>query len=250
MIRLEGVSVSGGGGPVLQDVQLAVNGGELVVIYGPGGAGKSMLLAVAAGRRPPERGAVSISERSLADLQPSSLPLVHRNVAYLPSRPPLLEDETVLENVMLALAVRGADVAASETGAWRALTMLAIEGASERRVRALASGERRLVALARALAGSPPVLVLDEPTAGLDRRSSDRVLSVLASVRDHGATVLVATSDDDTAQALTARGARRVRLDGGRLHGGLPGITLLPRRQEEPAPVAIARIELRRQGTP
>jgi ABC-type ATPase involved in cell division len=250
MIRLEGVCLTSAGRVVLEDVQLAVNGGEMVVIHGPGGAGKSMLLAIAAARRPSERGAVSISERSVADLQRSSLPLVHRNVAYLPPEPPLLDDETVLENVMLALAVRGADVAGSETGAWRAMAMLGIEASSERLVGSLASGERRLVALARALAGAPPVLVLDEPTAGLDRRTCDRVLAVLASVRDHGATVLTATSDEEIAQALAARGARRVRLEGGRLHGGLPGITLLPRRHEEPAAVPIARIELRRQGSP
>src|SRR3954447_2419648 len=167
MIRLEGVCVTSAGRAVLEDVQLAVNAGELVVIHGPGGAGKSMLLAIAAARRAPERGAVSISERSLGDLQRSSLPLVHRNVAYLPAEPPLLDDETVLENVMLALAVRGADVAGSETGAWRAMAMLGIEEHSERLAGTLASGERRLVALARALAGAPPVLVLDQPTAGL-----------------------------------------------------------------------------------
>jgi ABC-type ATPase involved in cell division len=250
MIRLEGVRLSSAGRTVLDDVQLAVGAGELVAIHGPGGAGKSVLLAIAAARRQPDRGAVWIADRNVADLQRSSLPLVHRDLAYLPPDPPLLDDETALENVMLAVAVRGADVDGSETGAWRALSMLGAEPIAERRVATLATGERRLVALARALAGSPPVLVLDEPAAGLDRRAWDRTLGVLSSVRDHGATVLVATGDEETAQALGARGGRRVRLDGGRLHGGLPGITLLPRRPEEPAAVAIARIELRRQGSP
>jgi ABC-type ATPase involved in cell division len=250
MIRLEGVSLFDGGPDgraVLDDVHLAVTAGELVVIHGPGGSGKSLLLAVAAARRPPDQGSVWISSRSVADLQRSSLPLVHRNLAYLPADPPLLDDETVLENVMLALAVRGAEVAASETGARRALAMMGLEGCAGRRVGAVASGERKLVALARALAGAPPVLVLDDPSAGLDGDERERALGVLAAVRDHGATVLVATSDDQTAQALVARGARRVRLQAGRLHGGLPGIALLPRRPEE-APAPIARIELRRRG--
>jgi hypothetical protein len=58
----------------------------------------------------------------------------------------------------------------------------------------------------------------------------------------------MATSDDDTVRTLVAQGGRRARLEGGRLHGGLPGITLLPRRKEEGGAPPVARIELRRQG--
>jgi ABC-type ATPase involved in cell division len=243
------VCLFGAGRVLLDDVHLAVGAGELVVVHGPAGSGKSLLLAVAAARRPPAQGAVWISGRSVADLQRSSLPLVHRNVAYLPSDAPLLEDETALENVMLALAVRGADPSTSEGGALRALAMLGLQACADRPLGALASGERRLVALARALAGAPPLLVLDDPTTGLDRQERDRALTVLATLRDHGATVLHATSDEDTVRTLAAKGARRARLEGGRLHGGLPGITLLPRRLEEAAAAPIARIELRRQGS-
>jgi ABC-type ATPase involved in cell division len=259
MIRLEAVSVAaaerrGRGRPeagrlLLEDVHLAAGARELVVVHGPGGAGKSVLLAVAAARRAPQQGTVWISSRSLADLQRSSLPLVHRDIAYLPSDPLLIEDETALENVMLALAVRGAEIEESEAAARRALATLGIEGCAERPVDTLASSERRLVALARTLAGSAPVLVLDEPTAGLAYRERELALAALAAVRDQGATVLLATGDEETAQALAARGGRRVRLQEGRLHGGLPGITLLPRRSEEPgAPTPIARIELRRRS--
>jgi ABC-type ATPase involved in cell division len=221
--------------------------GELLAIHGPAGSGLSLLLVIAAARRAPALGDVWIAGRSVAGLQRSSLPLVHRDVAYLPRDPPLLEDETVLENVMLALAVRGANVPASETGALQALTALGLQGCAARSVSRLAGGERRLVALARALAGAAPLLVLDDPTAGLDGDETERALAALASARDGGTAVLVASSDDDVIEALTARGARRARLESGRLHGGLPGITLLPRRAEE-APGAPARSELRRQG--
>jgi ABC-type ATPase involved in cell division len=247
LIRLEGVCLFGEGRALLDDVYLAVMAGELLAIQGPAGSGKTLLLAIAAARRAPARGEVWISERSVAGLQRSSLPLVHRDVAYLPPDPPLLEDETVLENVMLALAVRGADVPASEAGGLQALTTLGLQACAARRVDGLAGGERRLVALARALAGSARLLVLDDPTAGLDRNERERALAALASARDGGTAVLLATSDDEAIEALTARGARRARLDGGRLHGGLPGITLLPRREEASAP-ATARIELRRRG--
>jgi ABC-type ATPase involved in cell division len=250
MIRLEGVCLSAGGRALLEDVHLAVTAGELVVVHGATGAGKSVLLAVAAARRVPRQGAVWISSRNLADLQRPSLPMVHRNVAYLPGDPPLLEEETILENVMLALAVRGAEVLASEEGARRALAMLAIEGDAGRRVGSLCAGQRRLVAVARALAGAPPVLVLDEPTLGLAAGDRDRVLDALVSVRDGGAAVLLATSDEPTAQVAAARGARRVRLEAGRLHGGLPGITLLPRPAETRAATDVARPERRSHGAP
>jgi ABC-type multidrug transport system ATPase subunit len=248
LIRLEGVCLFGGGRVLLDDVHLAVRAGELVVVHGPAGAGKTLLLAIAAARRPPAQGAVAISGRSVAELQRSSLPLVHRSVGYLPPHPPLIDDETAIENVMLALAVRGAEVAASEGAALRALAALGLQACADRRVETLAGGERRLVALARALAGAPPLLVLDEPTAGLDARERDRALTALAAARDQGATVLMATSDDDTVRTLVAQGGRRARLEGGRLHGGLPGITLLPRRKEEGGAPPVARIELRRQG--
>jgi len=248
LIRLEGVCLFGEGRALLEDVHLAVMAGDLLAIHGPAGSGKSLLLAIAAARRTPARGEVWIAERSVASLQRSSLPLVHRDVAYLPPDSPLLEDETVLENVMLALAVRGADVPASETGALQALTALGLQGCTARRLNGLAGGERRLVALARALAGAAPLLVLDDPTGGLDANETERALVALASARDGGTAVLLATSDDDAIEALTARGARRARLDGGRLHGGLPGITLLPRRAEEASAAATARNELRRQG--
>jgi putative ABC transport system ATP-binding protein len=245
MIRLEGVSLFGAGRVLLDNVHLHVAGGELVVIHGAGGSGKSLLLAVAAARRLPEQGTVWVAERSVRDLQRASLPLVHRSVAYLPAEPPFIEDEPVLENVMLALAVRGGDVGSSETGALRALATLGVEACAERRMDAIAGGERRLVALARALAGGPSLVVLDDPTRGLDGRERDRALAALAGARDRGAAVLTATSDEATVQALTARGARRVRLQDGRLHGGLPGVTLLPRPAE-----AIAALRLDRRGEP
>jgi ABC-type lipoprotein export system ATPase subunit len=248
LIRLEGVCLSGDGHALLDDVCLAVTAGELLAIHGPAGSGKSLLLTIASARRAPAKGEVWIAERRMAGLQRSSLPLVHRDVAYLPPDPPLVEDETALENVMLALAVRGADVPASETGAMQALTTLGLQACAARRLDGLAGGERRLVALARALAGAAPVLVLDDPTAGLDRNERERALAALASARDGGTAVLLATSDDEAIEALTARGGRRARLDHGRLHGGLPGITLLPRRTDD-ASVPTARIELRRQGS-
>jgi ABC-type ATPase involved in cell division len=248
MLRLEDVSLAVGGVTRLDQLNLVVGSGELVVVHGPRGAGKSLLLAIASARRPPDGGQVWISTRKVGDLQRSSLPLVHRSVAYLPPLAPLLDDESVLENVMLAPAVRGSDVDQCRLAALEALVLTGIEECADRPVAALSSGERRLCAVARALAGPPAGLVLDDPTAGMCPADRDRVLAGLAAVAGKGTAVLFATNDEMLAQATTARGGRRVRLEGGRLTGGLPGIALVPRLGAEPEP--LERPEPRARSSP
>jgi ABC-type ATPase involved in cell division len=229
LIRLEGVSFARDGRTVLDDVMLAMNKGELVVVQGARAAGKSALLAICAARLSPSSGVVCISDRNVGDLQRSSLPLVRRNISYLPPAPPLCEGDSVLDNVMLPLGVRGWELDASEAGALRALFALGLEDRRMTRVGALSAGERQMVALARALAGAPPLVVLDEPAAGLGADDRERVVAALDSARGDGSTILCATSDEGFAQELGERNARRVLLDNGHLSGGLPGITLVPR---------------------
>jgi ABC-type ATPase involved in cell division len=241
VIRLEGVCFARGGRAVLDEITLAVNAAELVVVQGARAAGKSALLAIAAARLGPDAGQVWISDRNVGGLQRSSLPLVRRNIAYLPAAAPLVDDDSVLENVMLALGVRGWELAACEAGARRALFLLGLDDRRHDPVTALSAGERQLVALARTLAGTPPVIVLDEPAAGLDADDRHCVVAALAAARDEGSAVLAATSDDGLAAAIVQRGARRVRLEQGRLHGGLPGISLVPRPMIDEPTIVEAR---------
>lgn len=233
---------------MLDQVTLAANSAELVVVEGPRAAGKSVLLAIAAARLSPDSGTVWISDRKLGDLQRSSLPLVRRNIAYLPPAPAFLDEDSVLDNVMLPLAVRGWEVDASETGALRALFMLGLDDRRGATVASLSAGERQLVALARAMTGAPAVMILDEPAAGLDADDRDRVVAALAAARADGTAVLCATSDAAFAQTLAQRNARRVRLESGRLSGGLPGISLVPRLSSSSSELPVFG-EARRQGS-
>jgi len=180
-------------GPVLlAHVSLAVAPDALVCVTGPTGSGKSALLAVAAALEPPRAGAVRLAGRDVAAIEEGALRGV---LQWLPAHPGLLEgrvrdvldvgrgldDETlhaVIERVGLAdvLAGRGgldAVVGGAGTG--------------------LSGGEQRLLALARLLAGSPRVLVLDEPTAGLDERAAAKVRDAVAAA---GAAVLAASHDE------------------------------------------------------
>jgi ABC-type sulfate/molybdate transport systems ATPase subunit len=96
-----------------------------------------------------------------------------------------------------------------------------------RLARSLSTGQQRLVALARALVGPPPLVVVDEPAAGLGGDDREGIVGALVWARDRGCAVLCATSDPGFAQMLVDEGGRRVNLEGGRMAGG-PAIGLVP----------------------
>jgi ABC-type ATPase involved in cell division len=227
VIWLEGVSILRQGSPALENITIGVAGAELVVLLGASGSGKSSLLQVMAGVRAPDSGAVWIAEHNIVGLQSSSLPYVRRNIGYLPPEPILIPEETVLENIMLALAVRGQDIESAEADAREILAMVGDSAWEARLARNLSTGQQRLVALARALVGPPPLLILDEPGAGLGGEERDSVNSALLWARDQGCAVLCATADEAFAEVLVEAGARQVRLAEGRIVGA-PAIGLVP----------------------
>jgi ABC-type transport system involved in cytochrome bd biosynthesis fused ATPase/permease subunit len=185
VLRLERVGVSyPERGRVLDGVELELQPGERVAIVGPSGAGKSTLLALLLGFVQADAGRATAAGVDLATIDPSAW---RRQLAWVPQRP-LLEPGTV------AAAVRLGAKAATDDDVRDALSAagLAISPAAD--VRTLSAGEQRRVAFARALLRGAPLLLLDEPTAHLDARSSELVVDVLATLpRDR--TVLVATHD-------------------------------------------------------
>lgn len=236
VLRLERVTCRRGDRLVLDEVSLTVAPGELVVVHGGRGAGKTTLLAVAAGARGADEGSVLVGDRDLAGLQRGSLPFVRRNVAYLPPDPPFVADETALENVMLALAVRGENLDAAEAAAFEALAVVGMSDVADAEIRSLSAGELRLVALARAIVGRPAAIVLDEPAASLSTADRRLAAAAIAAARDAGAAVLCATAEEAFVEVLAASDGRRVRLDNARLHGATASISLVrePRDLREP----------------
>jgi ABC-type ATPase involved in cell division len=218
-IGFSGVTLRSGGRALVTRAHLAIAPGELWLVTGDRGSGKSLLLAAAAGAYQPREGSVAIAGRELSGLQASARPYVRRNIGYLPAEPPLVREESALENVMLALGVRGFGPGEAEHIARRTLDELGAGACADRRVAALSLGERRLVALARALAGPPPIAVIDEPSAGLGEADRARIGAQLASARAAGAAVLVASNDALLVAALLAQGARQLHLEGGELRG-------------------------------
>jgi putative ABC transport system ATP-binding protein len=220
-IGFSGVTLQRGGRPLLERAHLSIGPSELVLVTGPRGAGKSLMLAAAAGVVKPDEGIVLIAGRQLQSLQSSAWPYVRRNIGYLPADPPFVRGETALENVMLALGVRGFAPGEAELLARRTLAQIGAEelATDARPIHDLSVGERRLVAIARALAGPPPIVVLDEPSAGLDRVDRDRLAEAMALARAGGASILCASNDGALGEALRASGARHLVLNHGHLEG-------------------------------
>ena len=241
MIWLEGVGCQRDGSIVLDAVSLGVARSEIIVIEGGASSGKSTLLELAAVVRMPDRGAVWFAGRNTASLQRASLPFVRRNIGYCTEDPLLLPEDSVLANVMMALAVRGESPARAEQAARDALALVKASELVNRQVASLSSGQKRAVALARSVAGPPPLVVADEPAAGFGDEARAIVAAALVAARNQGAAVLAATADTALADALVRVGGRRIHLDQGRI-AGAPAMGLVPALTPSPVPEAQARV--------
>ena len=138
-------------------------------VYGPSGAGKTSLLETIAGLREPTSGSIELHGRDVTLLPPRS-----RRVGYVPQDDALFPHLSVRQNIFYGARERGDDV----------LDVLEVRALLDRGVRNLSGGERKRVALARALVTRPDLLLLDEPLAGVDIALRDRVLDYLVRVRD------------------------------------------------------------------
>ena len=190
----------------VRGVSLDVARGEYVAIVGPSGCGKSTLLNLVGGIDHPDAGSVAIDGRRvdrMRDAEATAFRL--RHVGFVFQRFYLMPSLTALENVELPLAeakVRRADRLE------RARELLAYVGLGERgghRPAQLSGGEQQRVAVARALANRPPLVLADEPTGELDATTGAEMIALFDRVNRDGTTILVVTHDEDLARA-----ARRV----------------------------------------
>jgi ABC-type ATPase involved in cell division/cell division protein FtsX len=224
-IRLVGIAKSFGKHAVLKDVNLNVAAGELFEVTGPSGAGKTTLLRLIHGQLRPNAGEVWVRGRGLHRWWRRGLGTVRRDVAFIFQEQRLLPRLNAFENIVLALQVRDPHVP-SRTIKQRALTSLeSVHLANRRRAypHQLSAGERQRIAIARALAAKPRVLLADEPLAGLDDDNAAMVTQLLEAAAANGTTVIVATHRHTfpasrilrlpSAKVMT-NGARKLRLNG------------------------------------
>lgn len=207
-IRLDGVSFSYGRTPALENVTFCVPAAELIYVVGPSAAGKTTLLKLLHGELKPRRGGILVDGRDLARAGARTRRQLRRRVAVVFQDYRLLRRLTVVENV--AYALRVADLWLPRKEALRRATeALEAVGIAER-ARAfpnqISGGQQQRLAIARALAARPAILLADEPTASLDRLEAKKILALFERAAKDGTTVLVATHDAE----LVARSRRRV----------------------------------------
>ena len=194
LANLAGVAAGYGDRTVFDRLDLVLRGGTWTAVTGPSGSGKSTLMSVIAGLLPPRAGTVIVGDGPW-DQRSRGARAEHRRrwVSLLPQRPAMLEALTVRENLQLTVGMRGApgDQQVVEELADR----LALTRLLDQPVELLSGGERQRAALARALIGSAPLLLLDEPTSQQDESSVERVVRVLEEERAAGRSVVTASHD-------------------------------------------------------
>ena len=182
----------------LADTSFTVSGGEYAVLMGKSGCGKTTILEAIAGLRPLERGSIRLAGREVTQLRPAD-----RRIGYVPQDGALFNTMSVRDNLGFALDVRGEARSAiakrvEELAAWLELAHLL-----DRRPGNLSGGEKQRVALGRALASRPPVLLLDEPLSSLDDDTRDQLIDVLNCLRQsREVTVLHVTHNRGEAERL------------------------------------------------
>jgi branched-chain amino acid transport system ATP-binding protein len=204
MLRLERISSGYGRSPVLHEVSMEVNKGEIVALIGANGAGKSTLLNTVMGLVPLSSGAITLEGRRLENLATPAI--VRAGLAQVPERRQLFGTMTVEENLRLGAYARTdrAAVPATLEEQFKLFPIL-----SERRRQAaqtLSGGEQQMLAIARAMMARPRLLLLDEPSLGLAPLLVERIMLLIRSLREAGGTVLVVEQNARAALGIADRG--------------------------------------------
>jgi lipoprotein-releasing system ATP-binding protein len=200
---------------VLNGADLAIKAGELVALIGPSGSGKSTLLQVAGLLDTPQQGEIIISGESAGNASDTERTrLRNRHIGFIYQFHHLLGECTAEENIMLPCLLAGASKAQARERAQSLLEKLGIEARASHLPSQMSGGEQQRVAIGRALANKPKLILGDEPTGNLDPATSDNVTMLLLDVvKSEGAAALIATHN----MQLAGRLSRAVTLDQGQV---------------------------------
>ncbi len=214
LVQLAGVQKWFGDLHVLQDIDLSIDAGEVVVVIGPSGSGKSTLCRAINRLEPIQQGEIRIDGELLPE-EGKALARLRADVGMVFQSFNLFAHKTVLENVMLGpVKVRRRSKAEAEKRARELLDRVGVGNQADKYPAQLSGGQQQRVAIARALAMDPKVMLFDEPTSALDPEMINEVLDVMTSLARDGMTMVVVTHE----MGFARRAANRVVfMDGGRI---------------------------------
>ncbi|HYM45120.1 MAG TPA: cell division ATP-binding protein FtsE [Solirubrobacteraceae bacterium] len=206
VVELRGVSKLYGAGDVgLERATFAVSRRELVFLVGPTGSGKSTIMRLLIKELEPSEGVVRVAGRDLAEIDRRRIPYYRRNIGVVFQDFKLLPNRTVYENVAYALQVTGASRKQIRATLPDILRLTGLSTKLHNYPHQLSGGEQQRVAVARAFASHPPLLLADEPTGNLDPETSIGIMQLLYRINRAGTTVLVATHDRETVDRMRRR---------------------------------------------
>jgi len=194
-----------GGHIALADVSLQVKSGEMLVLTGHSGAGKTTVLKLMAAIERQSSGTILMNNQNVAALRRGSVPFFRRHFGLVFQDHKLLNDRSVLENALLPLDIIGMPRREGLRRARAALEKVGLLTREKSLPVALSGGEQQRLCIARAIVHGPSVLLADEPTANLDRAYAMEIASLLRLFNGAGVTCVVATHDPDVCERLGGR---------------------------------------------
>ena len=200
MIEVSHLSKQYGSHPAIEDLSFTVEDGQIYGLLGPNGAGKSTIMNILTSYLAPTSGEVKVAGYSL----PEEAQQAKACVGYLPEQPPLYPEMTVQEYLMFAAELKGVNKAQRKEQVLRAARRTGLESVLPRLIRSLSKGYRQRVGIAQALLGSPKLIILDEPTVGLDPA---QVIEIRKLIRELGRahTVILSSHILSEVQAVCSR---------------------------------------------
>ena len=221
VVRIDDLHLQRGARSILRGVHLDARCGELVMLMGASGSGKTTILRACAGLEPFQTGRITVGAATLdpnGTLPDAVARLLRRQVGMVFQFHCLFEHLTALDNVCLApIHAHGVDPLDARRRGETLLAAFGVEHRAHALPRELSGGEAQRVAIARALAVDPPVLLMDEPTASLDPARRAELGGLLRDLQGQGRTLVIATHDEEFAREFATR---IVRLEGGQVISG------------------------------
>ena len=182
---------------VLFDTNLQIDRGEIIIMTGPSGSGKTTLLTLMGSLRSVQEGSLSILGQELLHASKEQMTLARRNIGYIFQAHNLLNFLTAYQNIEMALEIQEVTAATADTRIRTVLNAVGLEDRTDYYPSDLSGGQKQRVAIARALVSQPKIILADEPTAALDKKSGRDVVEIMEKLaRDQGCTILLVTHDN------------------------------------------------------
>lgn len=212
IVRMFNVYKAYGKTSALRDISLDVGTGDIVFVTGSSGAGKSTLLKLIYKAEQASQGQILVDGMNLARISPRQVPELRRRIGVIFQDFKLIAGRTVYDNVALVLEAAGEKPKQIEKKVMSTLRTVGIEDKAKVYPPSLSGGEQQRVAVARAVVGSPRLILADEPTASLDPDSAAHIMDLLETFHDRGVTLVIATHNRSMISRMKGR---ELRLENG-----------------------------------